>query len=147
MVHCQHLFWQLGFQNTITSIKKGRRELKFKLASIGFPKNNKRITRPFRAKKEVYCSVFKINDVMNNRVVSRQSPLCLKSFFFSFSFHASQEHVSLFPRSSVRLRLFLIGLAAPTLEPHQHKGLRQHLLSNDGRTADQPPLSFTSHCT
>lgn len=48
-------------------------------------------------------------------------------------------------QGAVFLCLFLIGLAAPTLALHQH--LKQHLLSNDGRTADQPPLSFTSHYT
>lgn len=32
--------------------------------------------------------------------------------------------------------LFLIGQTTPALELHQNKGLKQHLLSNDGRTGD-----------
>lgn len=54
---------------------------------------------------EVYCRVLKINDVMNDRVVSRQSPLyiCLFTGKSLFSFHAFHKDVSLFPRSSIPL--------------------------------------------
>lgn len=77
---------------------------------------------------------------MNNRVVSRPSPLsiafvCSQGTLFFFSCLAqgcliiSKEQYSSF-------FLFLIGQTTPALELHQHKGLKQHLLSIDGRTGD-----------